>query len=57
MLSWHPTEPAKCFAPRPGVAEEADFRRVVALLARHNQLLELMFYPDQAGEVARLADD
>jgi hypothetical protein len=57
MLSWHPTEPAKCFSPRPGVAEEADFRRVVALLARHNQLLELMFYPYQAGEVARLADD
>jgi hypothetical protein len=20
MLSWHPTEPAKCFVPRPGIA-------------------------------------
>jgi len=57
MLSWHPTEPAKCFAPRPGIADEADFRRGVALLARHGQLLELMLYPYQAEEVARLARD
>jgi predicted TIM-barrel fold metal-dependent hydrolase len=57
MLSWHPTEPAKCFAPRPGIADEADFRRGVALLARHDQLLELMLYPYQAEEVARLARD
>ena len=27
MLSWHPAERAKCFAPRPGIADEADFRR------------------------------
>jgi predicted TIM-barrel fold metal-dependent hydrolase len=57
MLSWHPTEPAKCFAPRPGIADEADFRRGVALLARHDQILELMLYPYQAEEVARLARD
>ena len=57
MLSWHPTEPARCFAPRPGIADEADFRRGVALLARHDQLLELMLYPYQAEEVARLARD
>jgi predicted TIM-barrel fold metal-dependent hydrolase len=57
MLSWHPTEPAKCFAPRPGIADEADFRRGVALLARHDQLLELMLYPYQAEELARLARD
>ncbi len=57
MLSWHPTEPAKCFAPRPGIADEADFRRGVALLARHNQLLELMLYPYQAEELARLVRD
>src|ERR1700690_4376606 len=55
MLSWHPTEPAKCFAPRPGIAGEPDFRRGVALLARHNQLLEFMLYPYQAEEVPRLA--
>jgi predicted TIM-barrel fold metal-dependent hydrolase len=57
MLSWHPTEPTKCFAPRPGIANEADFRSGVALLASHNQLLELMLYPYQAEEVARLARD
>jgi predicted TIM-barrel fold metal-dependent hydrolase len=57
MLSWHPTEPARSFAPRPGIADEADFRRGVALLSRHDQLLELMLYPYQAEEVARLARD
>jgi len=57
MLSWHPTEPTKCFAPRPGVTDEPDFRRGVALLAHHDQLLELMLYPYQAEEVARLARD
>jgi predicted TIM-barrel fold metal-dependent hydrolase len=57
MLSWHPAEPAKCFAPRPGTADEADFRRGVALLARHDQLLELMLYPYQAEEVSHLARD
>ena len=57
MLSWHPTDPAKCFAPRPGIADEAEFRRGVALLARHDQLLEFMLYPYQAEEVARLARD
>ncbi len=57
MLSWHPTKPAKCFAPRPGIADEADFRRGVALLARRQQLLELMLYPYQVEEVARLARD
>jgi predicted TIM-barrel fold metal-dependent hydrolase len=55
MLSWHPGEPAKCFAPRPDIADEPEFRRGVALLARHDQLLELMLYPYQAEEVARLA--
>ena len=57
MLSWHPTKPAKSFARRPGVADEPDFRRGVALLARHDQLLEFMLYPYQAEEVARLALD
>jgi predicted TIM-barrel fold metal-dependent hydrolase len=57
MLSWHPTEPARSFASRPGIADEPDFRRGVALLARHDQLLELMLYPYQAEEVARLARD
>jgi predicted TIM-barrel fold metal-dependent hydrolase len=57
MLSWHPTEPAKCFAPRPGIANEPDWRRGVALLAHHGLLLELMLYPFQAEELAQLARD
>ena len=57
MLSWHPTEPARSFARRPGIADEPDFRRGVALLAPHNQLLELMLYPYQAEELGRLARD
>ena len=57
MLSWHPSEPAKCLRPGPNIADEAAFRRGVALLARHDQILELMLYPYQAEEVARLARD
>ena len=45
MLSWHPTESAECFALLPGIADEANIRRGVALLGRHDQLLELMLYP------------
>ncbi|HZZ63677.1 MAG TPA: amidohydrolase family protein [Roseiarcus sp.] len=56
-LSWHPTNPAKCFAPRAGIADERDWRRGVSLLARHGLLLELMLYPYQADELARLAGD
>jgi predicted TIM-barrel fold metal-dependent hydrolase len=57
MLSWHPTQQEKSFAARPGVAEDPDFRRGVALLAPRGLLLELMLYPYQAEEVARLAQD
>jgi predicted TIM-barrel fold metal-dependent hydrolase len=57
MLSWHPAEPAKCFAPRPGIADDPAWRRGVGLLARHGFLLELMLYPYQADELARLAQD
>lgn len=57
MLSWHPTEPAKCFALRPGIANEPAFRRGVSLLGRHGRLLEFTLYPYQAEEVARLALD
>ncbi len=57
MLSWHPTIPAKCFARRPSIADEAGFRHGVGLLAHHDQILELMLYPYQAEEVVRLARD
>ncbi|HVP98235.1 MAG TPA: amidohydrolase family protein [Roseiarcus sp.] len=56
-LSWHPTQPLRSFAARPGVADEPDFRRGVALLVQRDLLLELMLYPYQAEEVARLAHD
>ena len=56
MLSWHPTDKAKCFAARPGIADDPDWRDSVALLGRHGFLLELMLYPYQAEELARLAD-
>jgi len=55
MLSWSPTDPTRNFAPRPHIADEAEFRRGVALLARHRQILELMIYPYQAAELANLA--
>jgi predicted TIM-barrel fold metal-dependent hydrolase len=57
MLSWHPTQPARNFAPRAGIADEPDFRRGVSLLARRRLILELMLYPYQAEEVSRLAGD
>jgi len=55
MLSWHPTQPARNFAPRSGIADEPDFRRGVSLLAQQGLSLELMLYPYQAEDVARLA--
>ncbi len=58
MLSWHPAKTAsRSFAPQQGIANEEHFRRGVVLLARHDQLLELMLYPYQAEEVVRLARD
>jgi predicted TIM-barrel fold metal-dependent hydrolase len=57
ILSWHPTKREKSFAPRDGVADEPSFRQGVALLVRHNFLLELMIYPNQAEDIARLARD
>ena len=57
MLSWHPTDPAKCFALRSGIAGDPDWRRGVAMLARHGFLLELMLYPYQVEELILLARD
>jgi predicted TIM-barrel fold metal-dependent hydrolase len=57
MLSWSPADPARNFAPRAGIADKPEFRRGVAMLARHRLSLELMIYPYQAEELARLAHD
>ena len=55
ILSWHPTNPAKCFAPRPGIADDPAWCAGVGLLARHRFLLEVMIYPHQVEEMAGLA--
>ena len=55
MLSWHPGDPAKCFAEHGDIADDPDWRRGLKRLAGHRFLLELMLYPYQAGQVARLA--
>ena len=55
ILSWHPGQPAKCFAARPGMALEAAWRRDAAFLARRGLSLDLMLYPYQVDEVLDLA--
>jgi predicted TIM-barrel fold metal-dependent hydrolase len=55
ILSWHPTKPARSFTPRSGIADEPEFKRGAMRLADHNLLLELMVYPYQVEELARLA--
>lgn len=55
MLSWHPSDRAKCFAAGPAVTEDQAWRRGVAALGRHGLHLELMLYPYQADQVAALA--
>jgi predicted TIM-barrel fold metal-dependent hydrolase len=57
MLSWHPREPAKCFAPGPDLADNPAWRCGVALMMRRGLMLELMLYPYQAEAVLRLARD
>ena len=55
ILSYHPTNPAKNFAPRDGIAFEPAWRADVARLADHGLALELMLYPYQAEGVRDLA--
>lgn len=52
-IRWHP-DPAKRWTEAGIVASDA-FRRGVALLGRHNFVLELLMNPYQAAEVADLA--
>lgn len=55
IISHHPTLAAKSWAKHGAVAEDPDWRRDVALLARHGKSLDLMLYPYQAEGVAALA--
>ncbi len=57
ILSWHPTQPSRCFATGGDIADDAAWRRGVKLLAGHGFLLEVMLYPYQAEQLARLAHD
>lgn len=56
ILSWHP-DPAKSFAPRGDIVEDPDWRRGLALLRKYGLHFELMIYPYQAEQAARLAAD
>ena len=56
ILSWHP-DPAKRFAPRGDIVDDPDWRRGLALLERYDLGFDLMIYPYQAEQAARLAAD
>ena len=55
VLSYHPGEPAKSFAPRDRIAFDPAWRRDVARLHGHGLTLELMMYPYQLDGVLDLA--
>jgi predicted TIM-barrel fold metal-dependent hydrolase len=55
ILSFHPTNPAKNFANRDGIAFEPAWRADVARLIAKNLSLELMMYPYQLAGVVDLA--
>lgn len=55
ILSFHPTQPAKSFAPRGDVALDPAWRRDVGRLASLGLMLELMMYPYQLEHVLALA--
>ena len=55
ILSFHPTNPAKNFAPRDGIAFEPAWRADVARLVPLGLSLELMLYPYQLAGVLDLA--
>ena len=58
MLSWHPSNPARCFAPRAGDRRRGGHgARAFRCSPGYHLLLELMLYPYPAEELARLARD
>jgi predicted TIM-barrel fold metal-dependent hydrolase len=56
ILSWDP-DPARRFAPRDGIMNEPRWRAGLAHLKRHNLVFDLMAFPRQLGDAARLAAD
>jgi predicted TIM-barrel fold metal-dependent hydrolase len=55
ILSFHPTQPGKSFAPRGDIALDPAWQRDVARVASLGLLLELMMYPYQLDQVVALA--
>ncbi|RJT40539.1 hydrolase [Mesorhizobium waimense] len=54
ILSWDP-DPARRFAARDGIMDDSAWRAGLALLAHHGLSFDLMVFPRQLGEAARLA--
>lgn len=54
ILSWDP-DPARRFAPRDGIMDEPAWRAGLALLGRHRLAFDLMVFPRQLPDAARLA--
>ena len=56
ILSWHP-DPARSFAPRDDIMDDAAWRAGLTLLARHGFVFDLMVFAHQLPDAARLAAD
>lgn len=56
ILSWDP-DPARRFASRAGIMDEAPWRAGLALLSSRNLVFDLMVFPRQLADAARLAAD
>lgn len=54
QLHWH-ANPQFCFAPRPDIMNDADWRRGLALLTDHGLLFELQIFASQMTDGAQLA--
>ncbi|RWE28917.1 amidohydrolase family protein, partial [Mesorhizobium sp.] len=54
ILSWDP-DPARRFAVRDGIMDDPAWRAGLALLARHGLSFDLMVFPRQLADAARLA--
>ena len=56
ILSWH-RDPALTFAARRDVMDDPDWRRGLAVLARHDLVFDLMIFADQLDDANRLVRD
>jgi len=55
ILSWTP-DPARRFAPRGDLMDDPAWRAGLARLRQHDLSFDLMIFPNQLGDAARLAD-